>query len=178
MSPDMFSPQYFKQLAYQNVLHDSQAMDFHGWAKLQVPTMLRYWKLASDISWLFGDLNGKDVIEIGAAWGTHSCCSPRGGLAQALLTRFPHLGSYTFVDHESVERSAEQDLLTVRPWDEDKVRMWSKLPTAERNGRDAQVDLCVSDYAFSELHRELALEYAATLLPACRAGFFVWNSLM
>lgn len=182
MSPEMFNPGYFKQLAYQNTLHELQAVEFGGWAKRQIPTMMRYWKLTSDISWLFGNLNNKSVLEIGAAWGTNSCCSPRGGMAQALLTRFPHIAQYTLFDPtgDHVELAAQQDLLTVRPWDEDKVVMFHTLPEANRKwfSHGDPVDLCVSDYAFSEMPLELAVETAHKVLGACRAGFFTWNSLM
>ena len=69
-------------------------------------TLLRYFKFATDLKALFGDLKGKHLIEIGVGFG---------GQAAAIAHVFPELGSYTLLDLPEPLRLAQTYLKHAGP---------------------------------------------------------------
>jgi putative sugar O-methyltransferase len=125
------------------------------------PTTLRYLKVASDLRELFGDLSGFDVAEIGGGYG-----------GQFLLTDLLwQLGSWTLFDLDPVLQ------LISRYLECHLVNSVYKTTTVNRfDHRTKKFDLAISNYAFSELPRELQLKYISKVLSKAARGYMTMNS--
>jgi hypothetical protein len=122
------------------------------------PVKLRYLKVLSDLERLFGDLTGKRIVEIGVGYG---------GQARLVLERWP-VQSYTLVDLEPALQLAQRYLTSSG---EDKTLVF--LPP-DRVAR-ADYDLCISNYAFSELGRKFQDKYAKSLVRTSGRGYLTCN---
>ena len=166
MSPELMTRSYFSELAKQNSIGGPHVDDFGPPVFTLSPTSLRYWKCVSDVSWLFGDLDGKRVLEIGVGYG---------GLAHAMFNRWGGIASYTLVDMPPVEQLANKLLKLVRPSDSDKIILWNTAQEPTNANTSDYYDLCISNYAFSELTEKSADNYATAILSHCRGAFLTWN---
>jgi hypothetical protein len=125
------------------------------------PTMLRYLKVGMDLSHLFGDLRSMTVSEIGIGYG---------GQATVLAKRFG-VRSFQFFDLPPVLKLAEKFLgefvpdVSVTSFDGSGVIPMTKS------------DLVVSNYAFSELRRDVQEAYLNKVLCGSPRGYVTWNPL-
>jgi putative sugar O-methyltransferase len=147
MSPELMTRSYFSELAKQDSIGGPHVDDFGPPVFTLSPTLLRYWKCVSDVSWLFGDLDGKRVLEIGVGYG---------GLAHAMFNRWGGIASYTLVDMPPVEQLANKVLKLVRPSDSDKIILWNTAQEPTNANTSGYYDLCISNYAFSDLTEKTA----------------------
>lgn len=121
------------------------------------PTTLRYMKVLSDLVQLFGDLNGKNVIEIGGGYG---------GQAKVINNLF-EVKKYYLVDLPEVNK------LSARYLKEFKIKnvyqcISDQLP-------DEDFDLVISNYAFSELHGSLQKRLSEKVLSRSHHGYLTVN---
>lgn len=122
------------------------------------PVTLRYLKVLSDLERLFGDLTGKRIVEIGVGYG---------GQARLLLEHWT-IRSYTLVDLEPVLRLARRYLTSSGAY-----QSLIFLPPALI--AEADYDLCISNYAFSELTRDVQDSYARSLVASAGQGYLTCN---
>lgn len=122
------------------------------------PVTLRYLKVVSDLERIFGDLTGMRVVEIGGGYG---------GQARLLLERWA-VASYTIVDLEPVLWLARRYLSTSGDYP-------SVSFLAPGDIEAATIDLCISNYAFSELRRDVQSAYAELLVSPARRGYITCN---
>ncbi len=133
--------------------------DFKGFGSFS-PTTVRYIKILSDIEYFFGSLDGKSVIEIGGGYG---------GQCKILKARFPQK-AYTIVDLPDVLKLAASYLentgtsgVVLQPYDRIKDPM--------------SCDLVLSNYAISELNREIQEFYFDSILSGAECGYIIWNKV-
>jgi putative sugar O-methyltransferase len=122
------------------------------------PVTLRYLKVLSDLELLFGDLTGKRIVEIGVGYG---------GQARLVLERWV-VQSYTLVDLEPALRLASRYLTS-------SGRYGSLIFLPSEQIVEADYDLCVSNYAFSELRRDIQDSYAPALVASASHGYLTCN---
>ncbi len=124
------------------------------------PTSLRYLKVYTDLKSLFGDLSGMDVAEIGVGFGgqagmIHLLSSPR---------------SYFLYDLPPVLNLAKRYLDGIS-CDGEYVFMDGRSPEF------LEVDLVISNYAFSELRPSVQDAYLRNVILNSRRGYMTMNTL-
>src|SRR4029077_7365000 len=126
------------------------------------PTTLRYRKVADDVEKLFGSssLDGADVVEIGVGYG---------GQCRILDSLFK-IKSYTLVDLKPVLNLAGEFLSNFR-WGS----TWGFLTMNELSPQ--AYDFALSNYALTELSREVQEVYFAKALEQSRAGYITYNDI-
>ncbi|HUA54530.1 MAG TPA: putative sugar O-methyltransferase [Candidatus Sulfotelmatobacter sp.] len=128
-------------------------------AGLVAPQTMRYVKAMSDIERLFGSLDGKSVVEIGAGFGGQC----------AVLSRRFRLARYTLLDLPEPLMVARRYLEAVGAPDVACVAdLHGLAPTAH--------DLVISAYGLSEVARPFQIEYVNRVLRWARSGYLLWNS--
>jgi len=121
------------------------------------PTTLRYIKVLGDLQNIFGSLNGKDIIEIGGGYGgqckiIYDVCTPK---------------SYTIVDLPDV-------LALTRKYLKKFGIKNVILKTAEDQFEDTY-DICISNYAFTEVNKEYRDLYAKKVISHSSKGYITCN---
>ena len=131
--------------------------DYPGVGQIS-PVTIRYLKVLSDLERLFGDLTGARVVEIGVGYG---------GQARLILERWS-VENYTMIDLPAVLRLAGRYL--------EKFRTYSALEfRSPENLTPTQYDLCISNYAFSELSRDVQDRYAGMAVASALRGYLTCN---
>lgn len=119
-------------------------------------TNLRYAKIALDLEKLFGSTEMLNVIEVGIGYG---------GQAVA-VNELNGFASYRLVDLPEVERLAQKYVNTFYP------SIVSKLSDTAENW-----DLLISNYAFSELSREIQEDYMKKYIQKSKRGYIIFNDI-
>jgi putative sugar O-methyltransferase len=122
------------------------------------PTTLRYIKVLCDLKNIFGDLNGKKIIEIGVGYGGQSF----------ILNQMFNLEDYTLVDLDDV-LSLSSKYLT------NHNISHRTLKIEDLNKLDEEFDLVISNYAYSEVSRELQDLYYDKIIKKSKNGYFTFN---
>ena len=123
------------------------------------PTTLRYLSVACELEKTFGSLDGMNILEIGAGYGGQ----------MSIIARMFKIKSYSIYD-----LSEAQSLIN-------KYANEIELPITPKmldinNIENTSFDLVISNYAFSELPREVQIEYAQKTLRNSRKGYMIMNS--
>jgi hypothetical protein len=122
------------------------------------PTTLRYIKVLSDLRKYFGDLQGMNIVEIGVGYG---------GQCKIINDLFK-FKSYTLVDLPIVQQ------LAVKCLDKHKV----KNVTIWQSGVNLKLyDLCISNYAFTEIDRKYQEIYKSQIIDRSDRGYITCNFL-
>ena len=124
------------------------------------PTQLRYAKVLSDLVTLFGGLDKFSVIEVGIGYG---------GQASQICQSF-NLAKYWLVDLPSVLNLAKRYI-------QERV---SDAPILLINGDNMvpnKFDLFISNYAFSELKREIQEQYFRDYIKYSKRGYVIYNDI-
>lgn len=124
------------------------------------PTTLRYIFVAHDLERLFGNQKISRVVEIGAGYGGQF----------AILQRLRKIPDYLIFDLPEVQMLIEKFLskLLIEP------AKLPKFPPSEFE--NLPIDLVISNYAFSELPREIQTVYLAEVCQYARNGYLIMNS--
>lgn len=120
------------------------------------PTTMRYIKVLSDLVCLFGGLDYLNIVEIGVGYG---------GQCKLINDLFKP-SSYTLVDLPEVLSLS------------DKYLSKCNVPHTLRNATDASIikyDLCISNYAFTEISREYQDFYADYIIKYSDSGYITCN---
>ena len=124
------------------------------------PTLLRYLKVYVDLRKYFGSLTGFTIAEIGVGFGGQG----------AVLSLLEKPNSYLYYDIPPV-------LDLVRKMN-DKLELKGKFDFFNgRNPGHSTPDLVISNYAFSELNRELQDLYLRNVILNSPRGYITWNYL-
>ncbi|MES2209898.1 MAG: putative sugar O-methyltransferase [Chloroflexota bacterium] len=127
------------------------------------PTTLRYAKVLGDLSRLFGDLTGRRIIEIGVGYG---------GQCRLITSRWP-VQSYTLID---LKPALDLARVYLGKFANDPVMGFDQFefkdPEADFVG---PYDLCISNYAFTELSREMQEHYVGGVIRDSHAGYMICN---
>jgi hypothetical protein len=125
------------------------------------PSTLRYLKVATDLERLFGSLAGLRVGEIGVGYG---------GQCRVVTTMW-ETSSYLLFDIPEVLSLAHR-YLTASGVDNSKV-----TGVDGRSPAPAEVDLVISNYAFSELHRDVQESYLERVIKGSPRGYVTYNHI-
>lgn len=124
------------------------------------PTYLRYLKITGEIYSLFGNLSSFKIAEIGVG---------AGGLCEQILSSFD-VHQYDLFDLP--------DVLTLA------VKCLSQSNIADRvnprynsSSSIAKYDLVISNYAFSELTREVQMHYLNEVILKSKHGYLIYNHI-
>lgn len=118
------------------------------------PTTLRYIKVASDLRKLFGDLSGFKVAEIGVGYG-----------GQILIMDQIWKMSYCMFDLPDVLKLANKYL---------KIAELQRIKLIKKF---TELDLVISNYAFSELDKSLQQDYIDNVLLKAKRGYLTMNCI-
>lgn len=125
------------------------------------PTTLRYIKVAADLHQLFGDIEGLRIAEIGIGYG---------GQARALTTAWT-LQRYELYDLPPILNLARRFLEAA------SVDTGSFGFHDGRSPVPAAADLVVSNYALSEVRRELQDAYLQNVVVGAARGYLTYNHI-
>jgi hypothetical protein len=125
------------------------------------PTTLRYLKVVADLRRHFGDLSELRIVEIGIGYG---------GQCRALMS-IAAIQSFDGIDLPEVILLAERFLRA------SGVDMRRVTLTNGRAPRSVSGDLFISNYAFSELHREAQELYMENVVQNCPRGYVTYNPI-
>ncbi|HSX13417.1 MAG TPA: putative sugar O-methyltransferase [Chlamydiales bacterium] len=124
------------------------------------PTTFRYIKIAGDLKFLFGNLNQKKIIEIGAGYGGQC----------RILSELFSFKEYVIIDLPEVLNLAKKYL------DSLDVKNVRYIP-ADQIPSDLSCDLVISNYAFSECSQEPQTVYMQKVLRNSKQGYMICNTL-
>lgn len=153
-------------IGFENYLEKFKKNDLFGGSKVHnyeeigkiSPSTLRYIKVLCDLKNLFGDLNNKKIIEIGVGYGgqcliTNQYYSPSEyvlvDLDEALMLSDKYLNKNE-INHRIVDINSIKDL-------------------------DEDFDLVISNYAYSELDKNLQDLYYEKIIKKSKHGYFTLN---
>ena len=124
------------------------------------PTQIRYAKVLQDLEILFGNLESLHIAEIGAGYG---------GQAVQILTRW-NISSYSIYDlywpglliskYMQKTELVSESVLSVNP-----------------NVHNPYFDLVISNYAFSELFRDVQDRYLSDVILKSKSGYVIFNQI-
>lgn len=125
------------------------------------PTTVRYVKILQDIMSLFNSDKIKCIAEIGVGYG---------GQARLIMSKLP-IERYFLIDlPETIE--LVNVYLNKFSYGDKFVLCDGTQPMNIR-----EYDLMISNYAFSELKREVQEQYMESVLLHSKAGYLIWNNL-
>ena len=156
----------YPSLVDQNTLKAIKRIDSFGsplkWYFPKVgtmsPTLLRYLKVYGDLERLFGPISNFHIAEIGIGFGGQTAVTATFGAKSFALFDLPEVLSLAkkFISQVNVLATIDS-----------------------RDGRDPishTPDLVVSNYAFSELSRELQQRYLTSVILNSSRGYITWNN--
>jgi|688.fasta_scaffold49709_4 putative sugar O-methyltransferase len=126
------------------------------------PSTIYYTKIWSDLILYFGSLDKMNIVEIGGGYGGQC-------LVGSLFTGF---NSYAIYDLEQVNL-LQKKYLSIN--NINNVSYYSTPNISTNIDNIVKYDLLVSNYAFSELSREIQNEYLNKVLLNCKNGYMIMN---
>ena len=124
------------------------------------PTTLRYINIALDLNKKFPDDSFKNIIELGAGFG-----------GQALiLDKIYKINNYTFIDLPQVNKLIKKFINL------HKYGFKAHFSEIEIFTDNLKYDLFLSNYAFSELPRNLQIEAANKIISKSNCGYMIVNN--
>ena len=157
-----YSPQNYIELIEKNKANDlfgnPYEYQYPGVGRVS-PTTLRYISTAIDIFEIIR-LNKESVVaEIGVGYGGQA----------AILERMYGIRNYSAFDLPSVIQLSNVYLNSVNS----KLKFTSSGLSSDKN---TTWDVVISNYAFSELHRDLQLSYIERVIAKSKSGYMIMNS--
>lgn len=157
-----YSPQNYIELIEKNKANDlfgnPYEYQYPGVGRVS-PTTLRYISTAIDIFETI-KLNKESVVaEIGVGYGGQA----------AILERMYGIRNYSAFDLPSVIQLSNVYLNSVNS----KLKFTSSGFSSDKN---TTWDVVISNYAFSELHRDLQLSYIEHVIAKSKSGYMIMNS--
>ncbi|MBP3604501.1 MAG: putative sugar O-methyltransferase [Lachnospiraceae bacterium] len=126
------------------------------------PTTMRYAKVLSDIITLFDTEKINKVAEIGIGYA---------GQCRMLMSYMKNIEKYSLYDLPEVLKLAKRYL--------NEVHDISKIEFIDGTNiqKEGKYDFVISNYAFSELVREVQDIYLKNVILKAKAGYITWNAL-
>jgi hypothetical protein len=154
-----WQPHYKLAIEAVDAVGDPRTYDFNDYGRFS-PTLVRYLKVYLDLKRLFGDLSPFEISEIGVGFGGQA----------ALIGQLGGYKSYNFFDLPPVLSLAKKVL----------EKTGSPQVNQFHDGRHpapANSDLVISNYAFSELSRDIQVAYLDRVILSAKRGYITWNNL-
>lgn len=133
----------------------------YGRYGLVSPSTLRYIKVASDLQAFFGSLDDMEVAEIGVGYG---------GQCRIISSAWS-VKSYDLYDIPEALKLSQRFL------SESHIEAATIFDKNGREPLDGQFDLVISNYAFSELRREIQEQYLTNVVEKSARGYMTYNRL-
>ncbi|MFL2718251.1 MAG: putative sugar O-methyltransferase [Gammaproteobacteria bacterium] len=124
------------------------------------PSTIRYLKIASDIISLFQNTVGENIVEIGTGYGGQ----------YLILDRAINFSNYTLMDLNEVLE------LNVKYLENFVLNSSYTCSTLNQLSSEHHFDLVISNFAFSELSRDLQIKYVDKVLSRSKRGYLLMNS--
>lgn len=122
------------------------------------PTQIRYAKVTQDLNFLFGDIDNFVVTEVGVGFG---------GQALHLCTLF-NVSQYNLVDLEWPAKLALKNIINF------DAHLAENVQAVEMD-KVIHSDLFISNYAFSELSRNVQNTYIRNIISQSPRGYLIFN---
>ncbi len=122
------------------------------------PTTLRYCKVYEELNRFFPNIAKMNIVEIGGGFGGQA----------AVLRKLSGFKSYTIYDLPEVHQLQSKFLKACNS-DSGVVYADGRVPPS------GNFDLVISNYAVSELKRELQDAYFENVVKSCTHGYLTWN---
>jgi putative sugar O-methyltransferase len=122
------------------------------------PSTLRYVKVLSDLIKIFGDLEGKKIVEIGAGYGGQCL----------IINKIFKIKEYSIIDLDEASTLSNKYLQKndVNP----RIIKIKDVPSI-----DEDFDIVISNYAYSELTKELQDLYYDKIIKRSKNGYITYN---
>ena len=124
------------------------------------PTLLRYLKVYMDLKIIFGELDEYNIAEIGIGFGGQA----------SLISLLDSPISFTLYDLPPVLELASRFMESLDSQGDFRF-LDGRIPTK------SAPDLVISNYAFSELNRDIQDEYLNKVILNAARGYITWNRL-
>ena len=124
------------------------------------PTTLMYIKILYDLEKLFGKLDGFDIVEVGVGYG---------GQSRIINEKF-NINSYTLFDLKETLLLSEKFLSKFKNFEKNKFQSIEDYPLKQH-------DLFISNFAFTELRRDIQEIYMNKLILNSKRGFLIYNDI-
>ena len=125
------------------------------------PSTVRYIKNSLDILNKFSDKSYNNVVEIGGGYG---------GLCKVLHDFIP-IKNYTIID------LYEPTLLAQKYLNLFNIKVSTRIPTDELTYLSNEIDLLISNYAFSELTISLQKNYIEKVISKTKKFYIIYNNI-
>jgi putative sugar O-methyltransferase len=136
-----------------------RVFDYEGIGTI-VPATLRYIKILSDLESEFGSLDNFNICELGVGYG---------GMCRIISSYF-NVKSYRLVDLKPVLSLAQKYL--------DHYILNTTLSYKTMNELPKEnYDLVISNYAFTEMRREIQDVYLEKVVLSAKKGYFTYNEI-
>lgn len=142
-----------------DLIGNPQVFDYDGIGTIAAPT-LRYIKILSDLECEFGTLDNFNICEIGVGYG---------GMCRIISSYF-NIKSYTLVDLKPVLSLAQRYL------DHYPLNTTLIYRTMNELYKDSY-DLFISNYAFTEIRREIQQVYLEKVVFPAQRGYITYNEI-
>lgn len=135
------------------------AFNYEGYGQVS-PTTLRYLKVYLEISKIFNNKTINSFCEIGAGYG---------GQAR-IFSLYSDIRNYVIYDLPEVKLLIEKFLLLTLKSHNIEVRSYKEL-------QNEKFDLVISNYAFSELKKNLQDRYLKNVIERASCGYMTYNDI-
>jgi len=154
-----WSREFSKALIQLDAVGNPRKYRFAGYGTIS-PTLLRYLKVYLDLKRLFGPMDGKRISEIGIGFGGQA----------GLINILDRPASYSLFDIPPVLELTQKYLRSIAV-NGNFEALDGRIP------KIIETDLVISNYAFSELNREIQEEYLKNVILRSKTGYITWNNL-
>jgi len=156
-SPELL--EQFAEFKTNDIVGGATTFNYDGIGFIS-PSTLRYVKVASDITNLFGKIIGQKIAEVGVGYG-----------GQALIAdKILHFKRYDLFDLQPVVALASKYLEC------HSLRSSYRALTLNQHCGEVDYDLAISNYAFSELPSNLQRMYIKKIFHKSKRGYLTMNS--
>ena len=159
LASNSWSEEYTKVVKVVDGIGNSRKYRFKPYGVFS-PTVIRYLKVYNDLVLYFGKLNSKNIAEIGVGWG--------GQASIIQLINKPL--TYSLFDLPAVLDLTKKFL---RELSIEKDLYWHD----GRNPSPVKPDLVISNYAFSELSKQMQDKYLENVILPSPQGYITWSTL-
>jgi len=154
-----WSLEFSKALAQLDAVGNPRKYRFADYGTIS-PTLLRYLKVYLDLNRLFGPMDGKRISEIGIGFGGQA----------GLISILDRPASYNLFDIPPVLELTKKYLRS--------IAVNGNFEALDgRAPKIVETDLVISNYAFSELTREIQEQYLKNVIMRSKMGYITWNDL-
>jgi putative sugar O-methyltransferase len=143
----------------ENDIHGSPAVFNYNDIGLISPTTLRYIKVLSDLKNLYGSLDNFNIVEIGVGYGGQ--CK--------IITDFFNISKYYLIDLDEATDLALKYLNKLNVSKAEAMR-FDEIDTV-----NLKFDLVISNYAFTELNRDIQDIYLKNIVTQSSRGYITCN---